>query len=133
MSIEELKKYYHQYPIIDEIILKYYTDEKSMYRIIIDTIVIDIRRQELFRSGDGIKIKGYNEKYSVNTSKDKMIQILKQELDPVIKEYRELGIMNPEKESLLNELLTNYNNYTLKSSPSIYDWSTRFIKICLIK
>jgi len=133
MSIEELKKYYHQYPIIDEIILKHYTDEKSMYRFIIDTIVIDIRRQELIRSGEEIKIKGYNEKYSVNTSKDKMIQILKQELDPIIKEYRELGIMNPEKEALLDELLTNYNSYTLKSSPNIYDWSTQFMKICSIK
>ena len=133
MSIEELKKYYHQYPIIDEIILKYYTDEKSMYKYIINTIVIDIRRQELIRSGEIINIKGYNDKYSVNTSKDKMIQILKEELEPIIKDYRELGIMNDEKEALLNELLTNYNNYTLTSSPSIYDWSTRFMKICLIK
>lgn len=62
-----------------------------------------------------------------------MIQILKEELEPIIKDYRELGIMNDEKEALLNELLTNYNNYTLTSSPSIYDWSTRFMKICLIK
>ena len=48
---------------------------------------------------------------------------------PVIKILHEIKFMTPEKENLLNELLTNYNNYKLNTNPDIYKWTEGFIRI----
>lgn len=122
ITFDELCPLIHIHPIIKTHVHNYCIKE---YRKIIDIIPVDYRRKLL-----NIPIHGYMEKYTNDTSFDEIINILKIELDPIIKIFQKVGIMTDEKEELLNELYTNYKNYTLTSSPSIYHWTTNFLQIC---
>ena len=75
---------------------------------------------------------GYKNLYTIHNSFEEIIEILKMELKPIIDIFRQIGIMNSEKETLLHELLTNHRNYTLTSKPDINWWSTQFYKIHVV-
>jgi hypothetical protein len=127
MNIDELMPILHISPIINEHINTYYI---KMYREIVNVIPIDYRRKIKIESGEHtFGIVGYKNLYTIHNSLEEIIEILKKELKPIIDIFRQIGIMNSEKEALLNELLTNYRNYTLKSNPDVDWWSTQFYKI----
>jgi hypothetical protein len=127
MSVDDLMPLFKTNPIIDEHIYTYYI---KMYREIIDVIPVDYRRKMKIESGeDTIEIVGYKNLYTINNSFEEIIDILQTELEPIITVFRNLEMMNPEKETLLHNLLTNYKSYTLISKPDINTWSTQFYKI----
>lgn len=127
MSVDELMPLFKTNPIIDEHILNYYINN---YREIINIIPADYRRKMKIESGaNAIGFVGYKKLYTISTSFDEIINILRMELVPIINILRHNGIMNSEKEEILNNLLTNHKNYTLTSRPDINEWSASFIKI----
>lgn len=127
MSVDELMPLFKTNPIIDEHIYTYYI---KMYREIIDVIPVDYRRKMKIESGEKtIGFVGYKNLYTINNSFEEIINILQRELEPIITVFRHLGMMNPEKETLLHNLLTNYKSYTLISKPDINWWSITFCKI----
>ena len=127
MNIEELMPILHFSPIINEHINTYYI---KMYKEIVDVIPIDYRRKIKIEYGEHIYgLVGYKNLYTIHNSFEEIIEILKMELKPIIDIFRQIGIMNSEKETLLHELLTNHRNYTLTSKPDINWWSTQFYKI----
>jgi len=125
MTVDELMPLLHSHPMIDEHIHSYYIKK---YREIVNIIPVDYRRKMNNVTG----FVGFNNLYTINNSFEEIINILKIELEPVIKIFRHVGLMNPEKEILLNELITNYKNYTLTTKPDIYWWSVQFYKISSI-
>lgn len=127
MSVEELLPLLHTHPFIDEHIHSHYISE---YRNIIDVIPVDYRRKMKIEAGDNIfGLVGYKNLYTIDTSFDEIINILRRELMPVLTAFREIGIMNPGKDAFIEDLLSNYRNYTLTSNPNVDHWSNQFIKI----
>lgn len=127
LEINELRPLFNTNEIIDTFIKNYYIKE---YRNIIDTITIDYRRKMLIENGENIQnLIIYQNKYTIESSYDVIIEILKTELIPIISVLREIKFMTFEKESILHELLTNYKNYTLTSKPNIYKWCEEFIRV----
>ena len=127
MDINELRPLFKMNEIIDTFIKNHYIKE---YRKVIDIIPVDYRRKMLIENGENIqKLINYKNKYTIDSSYETIIEILKTELIPIISVLREIQFMTPEKESILQELLTNYKNYTLTSKPNVYKWCEEFIRI----
>jgi len=127
MSVDELMPLLHTHPFIDEHINNHYVNK---YREIVNIIPVDYRRKKKIESGEmGIGLVGYMNKYTIHDSYEKIIDILKSELDQILPILRHIGIMNPEKEDLLQELINNHGNYTVNSKPDINWWSTQFYRI----
>jgi len=127
MKIDELRPYLDYHPLIREHILKYYT---TQYRNITDIIPVDIRRKMLVEIKNQTQnLVCYKYLYTIESSYDDIINVLRNELTIIINILKEINFMTPEKEAIIEELLTNYKNYTFDSKPSIYDWSTGFNKI----
>jgi hypothetical protein len=127
MTVEELMPLLHTHQLIDEHINNHYINK---YREIINIIPVDYRRKKKIESEEmGIGLVGYMNKYTIHDSFEKIINILKSELDQILPILRHIGIMNPEKEDLLQELINNHGNYTVNSKPDINWWSTQFYKI----
>ena len=127
MNFDELIMYISYHPTIKEHITKNAIKE---YRKITNVIPVDIRRKMLMEAGRNVMaLSSYKNLYTIQSSFDEIIGILKKELMPIIELLREIKFMTPEKESLLQELLTNYKNYSLTSNPDIYKWSDGFIQI----
>jgi hypothetical protein len=127
MDINELRIYLDYHPLIKEHVQKFYIQK---YRSIADVIPVDIRRKMLRESGkSSLDLISYDNLYTVNSSYEDIMKIFNANLMPIIEIFREINFMNPEKEFIINEIMTNYKDYTLYSTPSIYDWSTLFVKI----
>jgi hypothetical protein len=127
LNFDELKNYINYNPIIKEFIIKLTIKD---YREITDIIPVDIRRKMLIESGSkAVGWVSYKNLYTINSSYEEIIEILKKELTTVIKIFREIKFMTQEKENLLNELLTNFHNYKLNTNPDIYKWTEGFTKI----
>jgi hypothetical protein len=127
MSVDELMPLFKTNLIIDEHINTYYVNK---YREIVNIIPVDYRRKMKIESGENIiGFVGYKNLYTINSSFEEIINILQMELEPIIAILRHIGIMNPEKETLLHNLLTDYKSYTLITKPDINTWSTQFYKI----
>ena len=75
------------------------------------------------------KLVCYKNLYTINSSYQDIINILRNELYIIINIFKEIKFMTPEKEKYIEELLTNYKDYTFESKLTIYDWSTGFNKI----
>lgn len=123
MTVDELMPLIHTNQIIDDHIHNYY---KKEYGMIVNVIPIDYRRKMLNDTGKTFQLDCYKNLYTMESSYDEIIAVLQKELYPVISMLKHIGLMDNEKEGLLNELLTNYRNYTLTSKPDIYWWSTQF-------
>jgi hypothetical protein len=127
MDINELRPFLDYHPSIKEHILKYYIGQ---YRQIIDIIPVDIRRKMLVeQKNQQHKLISYKNLYNIDSSYEDIINVLSKEIMEIILILKEIKYMTPEKENIINELLTNYKNYTFDTKPSIYDWSIGFNKI----
>ena len=127
MEISELRSLFNTNEIINTFIKNHYIKE---YRKIIDIIPVDYRRKMKIENDETVlKLTNYKDKYTIDSSYEEIIEILKTELIPIISIFREIKFMTPEKETILHEILTNYKNYTLTSKPDVYKWSDEFIKI----
>jgi hypothetical protein len=126
-NIDELRPHLDYHPIIKEHIHKFYT---NLYRKITDIIPVDIRRKMLVEiKNETQRLVCYNNLYSIESSYDDIINVLRNELTKIINILKEIKFLTLEKEAIIQDLLNNYKNYTFESKPSIYDWSTRFNKI----
>jgi hypothetical protein len=127
MNIDELRPYLDYHPIIKEHIHKFYTKK---YRDITDIIPVDIRRKMLVETkNENQRLVCYRNLYTIESSYNEIINILRNELTIIFDILREIKLITPEKEAMIQDLLDNYKNYTFDSKPSIYDWSTGFNKI----
>jgi hypothetical protein len=127
MDIDELKPHLNYHPLIKDHIYKFYTKK---YRDITDIIPVDIRRKMLVEiRNENHRLVCYKHLYSIESSYDDIINVLRNELSIIINILKEIKFATPEKEAIIEDLLTNYKNYTFESKPSIYDWSTRFNNI----
>jgi hypothetical protein len=129
MDINELRPYLNYHELINENILKYYSNQ---YRKITDIIPVDIRRKMLVEEkNQQHNLVSYKNLYTINSSYEDIVNVLSNEIMNIILILREIKFMTPEKEAIIHELLTNYKNYTFESKPSIYDWSIGFNKILI--
>jgi hypothetical protein len=127
MNINELRDNIDYHPMIREHVEKYYI---GLYREIINTIPVDFRRKMLTEAGrNPVSLMSYKNMYTIESSYEQIIEVLKQELIPIIQILKEIKFMTSEKEDLIKELLSNYKNYTLDSKPDIYKWSEGFSQI----
>lgn len=127
MDIDELRPYLDYHPLIKDHIHKFYTNQ---YRQITDIIPVDIRRKMLVElKNENHSLVCYKNLYTIESSYDDIINILRNELTIIFNILSEIKFITPEKEAIIQDLLTNYKNYTFDSKPSIYDWSTRFNSI----
>jgi len=127
MNPEELIPIMHLNPIIKERVHSYYINE---YRLIVDNIPVDIRRKVKIDAGDkSLQMQNYRNLYTTETSYEELFNILRKELSPIVLILKEIGIMTPDKEIMLETLISNWKNYTIHSKPDINDWSNNFSKI----
>ena len=127
MNINELRPYLDYHSLIKDHIYKFY---EKKYRDITNIIPVDFRRKMLIEiKNENHKLVCYKNLYTISSSYQDIINILRNELFIIIDIFKEIKFMTPEKEKYIEELLTNYKDYTFESKLTIYDWSTGFNKI----
>ncbi len=127
LNIDELRPLFDYHPKIKKYVTDFYISE---YTKIIIVIPVDIRRKVLIDSGEKIVLCNGTMKYhyTLDSSYETLIEILRSELDCIIPVLMEINIIDERKRDYIyGELLTNYKNYTLTSKPKdIYFWCAQF-------
>jgi hypothetical protein len=129
MNIDELRPLFGYHPKIKAYVTTFYVSE---YRKIVTVIPLDIRRKILNESGENIVIcSGNKYNYTLDSSYESIIDILRSNLDRIIPILIEINVINSDKRDYIyGELLANYRNYTLTSKPKdIYFWCNEFISL----
>lgn len=97
-------------PKIDEYIKNYYLIH---YRYVIEGIQPDYRRRV-----QGLPLRGYQNKYSLDAPIETIMSIFRSEIYKIIDIFKILGMVSKEKEEKLEHLFTNYLEYDM------YKWYT---------
>jgi len=128
MSVDELRPLFNYHPKVKKTVSDYYIKEYSKVK---DQIPVDIRRKLLIESGNsnmGFNFLKYP--YTLDSSFETILEILKQELNKIIPILIETGIMSVEKQNYIySELLNNFNEYKVISTANpknIYIWCSNF-------
>jgi len=92
-------------PKIDEYIRNYYLKH---YRRVIEEIHPDYRRRV-----QGLPLRGYENKYSLNAPIETIIGVFRSEIYKIINIFKILGMVNKEKEEKIEHLFTHYLDYDM--------------------
>ena len=102
-------------PKIDEYIRNYYIRH---YRNVIEEIHPDYRRRV-----QGLPLKGYQNKYSLDAPIETIISVFRSEIYKIIDIFKILGMVSKEKETKLEHLFIHYLDYDM------YKWYEIAVKL----